>query len=173
MHRRHLGDGPLEEWNIIVSSRIVPVVTLGVTHALSDATFDKPCKIWPDFKRGGMAEWSMAVVLKTCRIGYDVAVIFCRCVPAPHQISGHKSRALTSFRARPDNRSPEPSRISSKFDLFFLQASHCRDTDRDDALARLPLAEAIKSATERCKVPTGRETAGAVTVHCSHPIVGR
>jgi hypothetical protein len=30
---------------------------------------------------GWMAEWSMAVVLKTGRIGYDVAVIFCRFVP--------------------------------------------------------------------------------------------
>ena len=32
---------------------------------------------------GGMAEWSMAVVLKTSRIGYDIAVIFCRVVPRP------------------------------------------------------------------------------------------
>jgi hypothetical protein len=29
-------------------------------------------------KAGGMAEWSMAVVLKTSRIGYDVVVISCR-----------------------------------------------------------------------------------------------
>jgi hypothetical protein len=31
-----------------------------------------------EFRRGGMAEWSMAVVLKNGRIGYDIAVIFCR-----------------------------------------------------------------------------------------------
>jgi len=29
-----------------------------------------------------MAEWLMAVVLKTGRIGYDVAFISCRCVPS-------------------------------------------------------------------------------------------
>jgi hypothetical protein len=29
-------------------------------------------------QRGGMAEWSMAVVLKTSRIGYDMTGIVCR-----------------------------------------------------------------------------------------------
>jgi hypothetical protein len=33
---------------------------------------------------GGMAEWSMAVVLKTGRIGYDIAVIFCRAAARSH-----------------------------------------------------------------------------------------
>jgi hypothetical protein len=36
----------------------------------------------PTGARGGLAEWSMAVVLKTSRIGYDVAVIFCGVVPS-------------------------------------------------------------------------------------------
>src|SRR5262252_9172036 len=44
----------------------------------------KSPEFWSDFRRGGMAERSMAVVLKTGGIGYDVAVIFCRCVPAAH-----------------------------------------------------------------------------------------
>ena len=43
----------------------------------------RTARILPDFRRGGMAEWSMAVVLKTGRIGYDIAVIFCRVVPRP------------------------------------------------------------------------------------------
>jgi hypothetical protein len=33
---------------------------------------------------GGMAEWSMAVVLKTCPIGYTKTVIFC--APSPRTI---------------------------------------------------------------------------------------
>src|SRR5262245_37368215 len=79
--------------------------------------------------RGGMAEWSMAVVLKTSRIGYDVAVVFCRDVPAPHlQYQAHDSCALSSFRARSDNRSPKRSRISLSFGLFFSRVSHARDT---------------------------------------------
>ena len=50
---------------------------------------------------GGMAEWSMAVVLKTGRIGYDIAVIFCRrCSVLKSSISGHNPRVLTPFEFR-------------------------------------------------------------------------
>jgi len=42
-----------------------------------------------------MAEWSMAVVLKTGGIGYDIAVIFCGvCSELRSRISGHNPVVL-------------------------------------------------------------------------------
>src|SRR5262249_24694413 len=47
-----------------VLSCVVPIVTLGVTHgAAEDVLGCNKRKFWPDCRRGGMAEWSMAVVL--------------------------------------------------------------------------------------------------------------
>ena len=90
------------------------------------------------FGCGGMAEWSMAVVLKT---GSDRSLhsgyILPLCSSPTSSISGHNSRALTSFRARPDNRSPERSQTSSKF-ACFSRASHTAETrGHDQPLAPL------------------------------------
>ena len=60
-----------------MSSRVVAIVTLAVTHgAERGPTFDKTRRVSPDFRRGGMAEWSMAVVLKTSPIGYPKRLYF-------------------------------------------------------------------------------------------------
>src|SRR5213080_3289122 len=56
------------QWGFAVSHgvAVVPSVTLSVTH---DAEFAqsarKSANLGPIFRRGGMAEWSMALVLKT------------------------------------------------------------------------------------------------------------
>src|SRR5262245_13453110 len=54
-------------------SRFVPCCpkryTWGYTLRHRGSDFEDGSWIWPDFRRGGMAEWSMAVVLKTTEPG--------------------------------------------------------------------------------------------------------
>jgi hypothetical protein len=57
--------------------RAGPSVTLRVTQRPDFvANASETCEFRPDFHLGGMAEWSMAVVLKTWPIGYPKTVIF-------------------------------------------------------------------------------------------------
>jgi hypothetical protein len=58
--------------------------TSGYTTARSGDDSRECCELWPECQRGGMAERSMAVVLKTGRIGYGAAVIFRHCVARSH-----------------------------------------------------------------------------------------
>src|SRR5437870_4865864 len=62
-----------------VPSLVAPIVTLTVTltEAVGRVSLGTR-EFWPDCHRGGMAEWSMAVVLKTSRVGYTKTVIFSR-----------------------------------------------------------------------------------------------
>ncbi len=67
--------------------------------------------------------------MKTGRIGYDVAVIFCRDVPAPHLQYQATIRAL-----RPPSEldlitdRANALQFLKKFGLFFQRVAHRRDT---------------------------------------------
>jgi len=66
-----------------MASRAIACVTHPATHGPEFVSVAEVLReFWPDFRRGGMAEWSMAVVLKTGQIAYDIAVIFCAVAPA-------------------------------------------------------------------------------------------
>jgi hypothetical protein len=73
-----------------------------------------------------MAEWSMAVVLKTGRIGYDIAVIFCGVVPSSHL----RNLAIILPLQRSSESKLITDRANATLHLSVLRRCLCRNSSR-------------------------------------------